>query len=505
MSKAQTTNRKKDKVDPYGQNFSRGLIPPQAKDIESAILGAMLLDKNAFDQAREILTPEAFYFESHKGIFEAICTLVSRSQPVDILTVCNQLRDMGQLESVGGAYYVTQLTNSVVSGANVEFHSRIVYQKFMKRELIKLGATLITEGYEDMTDPFETISSVEGTMFQITNSFKTNSYSSTDRILVDVIKEIEHLRNNQQDLSGVTSGYRSVDNITHGWQNTDLIILAARPGVGKTALGLNFAVNAVLRQDNPTPVGFISLEMSKGQLMKRILSMTTEIPLEKIARGRMDESDMKRLYAKGIQPMARAPLFIDDTPAMNIFELRSKLRRMKNKHGIGLVIVDYLQLMSGTNTGKNSNREQEISEISRGLKQIAKELNIPIIALSQLSRKVEERANKTPQLSDLRESGAIEQDADAVIFAHRPEYYGIHKDAMGTSTVGETELIFSKYRNGSPGSCKLAARLYIQKFEEPDPLMKSIMAVEKKDGVTQGFRQIETGDMFANQNDSDNN
>jgi replicative DNA helicase len=290
--------------------------------------------------------------------------------------------------------------------------------------------------------------------------------------LVKTIQRIEDLRTRQDEISGVPTGFHLMDRITYGWQPTDLIILAARPSVGKTAFALNLARNAALHPTKPTAVGFFSLEMSAGQLVQRILSAESEIWLEKIARGRLEEHEMKQLYKKGIERLASAPIHIDDTAALNIFELRAKCRRLKNKHNVGLIIIDYLQLMSGTSDNRNSNREQEISRISRDLKGLAKELNIPIIALSQLSREVEKRGakegQKIPQLSDLRESGAIEQDADMVMFLYRPEYYDITANEMGESNKGETHVRIAKHRNGQLDTIKLKALLHIQKFVEED-------------------------------------
>jgi replicative DNA helicase len=288
-------------------------------------------------------------------------------------------------------------------------------------------------------------------------------------VLVKTIQRIEDLRHRNEDITGVPSGFASLDRITYGWQNTDLIILAARPSVGKTAFALNLARNAALHPTKPTPVAVFSLEMSAGQLVQRILAAESEIWLEKIARGKMEEHEMKQLYAKGIQRLAQAPIFIDDTAALNIFELRAKCRRLKNINNVGLIIIDYLQLMSGTGD-RNSNREQEISTISRSLKGLAKELQVPIVALSQLSREVEKRkeGNKMPQLSDLRESGAIEQDADMVMFLYRPEYYDVTTNEMGESNKGETHVRIAKHRNGSLETIKLKALLHIQKFVDSD-------------------------------------
>jgi replicative DNA helicase len=450
-----------------------GKVPPQAKDLEEAVLGAIMLEKNAFDTVVEILKPECFYVEGHQRIFRAMQSLSNKSQPIDILTVAEELRFKEELEMVGGPYYVTKLTNAVVSSANIEAHCRIILQKFIQRELIRISGEIIGDAYEDSTDVFDLLDDAETKLFEITNNHLRKNFDTIDSVLVKTIQRIEDLRHKNEDVSGVPSGFQSLDRVTYGWQNTDLIILAARPAVGKTAFALNLARNAAMHAGKPTPVALFSLEMSAGQLVQRILAAESEIWLEKIARGRLEEHEMKQLYARGIQRLSQAPLFIDDTPALNIFELRAKCRRLKNKHNIGLIIIDYLQLMSGTGENRNSNREQEISNISRNLKALAKELNVPIIAISQLSRAVETRAAgkegmKMPQLSDLRESGAIEQDADMVMFLYRHEYYDITTDSMGESNRGETIVRIAKHRNGSLETIKLRALLHIQKFTEDD-------------------------------------
>ncbi|HVZ56913.1 MAG TPA: replicative DNA helicase [Chitinophagaceae bacterium] len=449
-----------------------GKVPPQAKELEEAVLGAIMLEKGAFDAVVEILKPECFYVESHQRIFRAMQSLAQKSQPIDILTVVEELRFREDLDLVGGPYYVTRLTNSVVSAANIEAHARIILQKFIQRELIRISGEIIGDAYEDSTDVFDLLDDAESKLFEITNNHLRKNFDTIDSVLVKTIQRIEDLRHRNEEVTGVPSGFPSLDRVTYGWQSTDLIILAARPAVGKTAFALNLARNAALHPTKPTPVAVFSLEMSAGQLVQRILSAESEIWLEKIARGKMEEHEMKQLYAKGIQRLAQAPLFIDDTPALNIFELRAKCRRLKNKHNIGMVIIDYLQLMSGTGENRNANREQEISNISRNLKGLAKELSIPIIALSQLSREVEKRGakdgTKMPQLSDLRESGAIEQDADMVMFLYRPDYYDITSNEMGESNRGETHVRIAKHRNGSLETVKLKALLHIQKFIEDD-------------------------------------
>jgi len=445
-----------------------GKVPPQAKDLEEAVLGAIMLEKGAFDAVVEILKPECFYVDSHQRIFKAMQSLANKSQPIDILTVVEELRMREELDMVGGPYYVTKLTNTVVSSANIEAHSRIVLQKFIQRELIRISGEIISDAYEDSTDVFDLLDQAESKIYEVTSTHLRNNYETIDSVLVKTIQRIEDLRHKNEDISGVPSGFVSLDRVTYGWQSTDLIILAARPSVGKTAFALNLARNAALHATKPTPVAFFSLEMSAGQLVQRILSAESDIWLEKISRGKLEEHEMKQLYARGIQKLAQAPLFIDDTPALNIFELRAKCRRLKNANNIGMIIIDYLQLMSGTGENRNGNREQEISNISRSLKSLAKELQVPIIALSQLSREVEKRkeGNKMPQLSDLRESGAIEQDADMVMFLYRPEYYDITQDEMGDNNRGETHVRIAKHRNGSLETIKLRALLHIQKFIE---------------------------------------
>lgn len=444
-----------------------GKVPPQAKDLEDAVLGAIMLEKSAFDTVIEILKPECFYVDAHQRIFRAMQSLQQKNQPIDILTVVEELRMREELEVVGGPYYVTKLTNSVVSAANIETHARIILQKFIQRELIHISGEIISDSYEDSTDVFDLLDDAESKLFEITNNHLRKNFDSIDSVLVKTVQRIEDMRNREEDITGVPSGFSSLDHLTYGWQNTDLIILAARPSVGKTAFALNLARNACLHPTKPTGVAFFSLEMSSAQLVQRILSAESEIWLEKIARGKLEDHEMKQLYAKGISKLAKAPMYIDDTAALNIFELRAKCRRLKNKHNIGIIIIDYLQLMTGGGE-KNTNREQEISKISRDLKGLAKELNVPVIALSQLSRAVESRkeGDKIPQLSDLRESGAIEQDADMVMFLYRPEYYGITANENGESNKGETHVKIAKHRNGSLDTVKLRALLHIQKFVE---------------------------------------
>ena len=464
LNKDRKNNRRKGSLDLSTMVY--GKVPPQAKDLEEAVLGAIMLEKSAFDTVIEILKPECFYLDANQRIYRAMQSLQQKNQPIDILTVVEELKSKVELEMVGGPYYVTRLTNAVVSSANIEAHSRIILQKFIQRELIRISGEIISDSYEDSTDVFDLLDEAESKLFEITNNHLRKNFDSIDSVLVKTVQRIEDMRHRTEDITGVPSGFPSLDKVTYGWQPSDLIILAARPAVGKTAFALNLVRNAAL-SSKQVPVAFFSLEMSSAQLVQRVLSAESEIWLEKISRGKMEEHEMKQLYAKGIQKLAQAPIYIDDTAALNVFELRAKARRLKNKHNIGMIIIDYLQLMSGGG-GKNVNREQEISTISRNLKTLAKELMIPIIALSQLSRAVETRkeGNKMPQLSDLRESGAIEQDADMVMFIYRPEYYDITSNEMGESNKGETHVRIAKHRNGSLETIKLRAQLHIQKFVE---------------------------------------
>jgi replicative DNA helicase len=465
LNKARQTRRKPStELNP----LVYGKVPPQAKELEEAVLGAIMLEKGAFEAASEVLRPECFYLDAHQRIFRVMQALSARSVPVDLLTVVEELRSREELEMIGGAYYVTRLTNMVVSSAHIKAHCHIILQKFLQRELIRLSGEVISEAFEESADVFDLLDVTETKLFEITNNYLRKNFDEFHTVLVKTIERIEDLRKNNEDITGVTSGFPSLDHVTYGWQQTDLIILAARPSVGKTAFALNLARNAALHASKPTPVAFFSLEMSAAQLAQRILSAESEIQLEKIARGKLEDYEVQQLYKKGIDPLTKAPLFIDDSPALNIFELRAKARRLKTKYQVGLIIIDYLQLMSGSGENRNTNREQEISNISRNLKGLAKELNIPIIALSQLSREVEKRkeGGKMPQLSDLRESGAIEQDADMVMFLYRPEYHEINANEFGESNRGETHIKIAKHRNGSLETIKLRALLHIQKFVE---------------------------------------
>jgi replicative DNA helicase len=431
-----------------------GKLPPQALDLEEAVLGALMLEKDALSAVIDILKPDVFYKDSHQKIFEAIQALFQKSSPVDILTVTAQLRQQGELEMIGGAYYITELTNRVASAANIEYHARIISQKFIQRELIRISTEIISSAYEDTTDIFDLLDHAEKNLFDIAQNNLRRDSRKMDDIIRESLDNLEKIKDKIDGLTGVPSGFTALDRITSGWQPSDLVIIAARPAMGKTAFVLSCARNAAVQFGKP--VVFFSLEMSSVQLVNRLISGETEIEQEKIRKGHLAEWEWQQLHSK-IGKLTEAPLFIDDTPALNIFEFRAKCRRLKAQYDIQMIIIDYLQLMHGKSDGKGGNREQEIGSISRALKSVAKELNVPVIALSQLSRAVENRpgGSKKPMLSDLRESGSIEQDADMVLFLYRPEYYGLTEDEQGRSTVGIGEVIVAKHRNGETGTVPL--------------------------------------------------
>lgn len=439
-----------------------GKIPPQALDLEEAVLGAMMLEKDAVDQAIDILKIDSFYKEAHKKIFEVINLLFNETQPVDILTVTNRLKKEGNLEVVGGPFYISQLTNRVGSTAHTEYHARIIAQKYIQRELIRISSDTIKSAYDDTTDVFDLLNKAESDLFSVSEGNIRKSYDKMSDVIQEAIAQIEASKDQDNQLRGVPSGFTELDRLTSGWQRSDMVVLAARPGMGKTAFVLSMARNIAI--DYNLGVAVFSLEMSSVQLVNRLISSETGITGDKLRQGNLEEHEFQQLHAR-ITKLSSAPIFIDDTPALSIFELRAKCRRLKAKHDIQVVVIDYLQLMSGGNSNAG-NREQEISAISRSVKEIAKELNIPIIALSQLNRSVETRGgDKRPLLSDLRESGAIEQDADIVSFIYRPEAYGLTQDENGMPTEGVGEIILAKHRNGSLGNIKLRFISKLAKFD----------------------------------------
>ncbi len=423
-----------------------------------------MLERDAILLIIDIITPKSFYKDEHKKIYEAIVDLFRKQEPVDILTVTNQLRANDELEDVGGAHYVSGLTSRVATAAHVEFHAKIVQQKFIQRELIRASSDIQSRAFNEGEDVEDLLNFAENEIFQIAEGSMKKESVKVKPLVDQAIKLIEEASKREDGLSGVPSGFSELDRMTSGWQPSDLLIIAARPAMGKTAFVLSMARNMAV--DHKQPVAIFSLEMSSLQLVTRLISSETEIKASKLRNGRLESHEWNQLEAK-VRPLEEAPIFIDDTPAISVFELRAKARRLVQAHGIKVIIIDYLQLMTA-GIDNRGNREGEVSLISRSLKAIAKELNIPVIALSQLNRSVETRGgDKRPQLSDLRESGAIEQDADMVLFIHRPEYYGILEDAEGNSLEGIGEIIVAKHRNGATGSILLEFRSEFAKFQEP--------------------------------------
>jgi replicative DNA helicase len=441
-----------------------GKVPPQANDMEEAVLGAVMLEKEAVITILDILKPESFYKESHQKIFKAISDLSSREFPVDLYTVTEELRSHHELESVGGPVYLTQLTAKVVSAANVDYHARIVAQKYIQRELIRVSTEIQTRSFDDTYDVTELLDYSENALFQIAEGNIKREVAPINVVIKEAIREIEEAGKREDALVGIPSGFTKLDRLTSGWQKSELVIIAARPSMGKTAFALSMARNMSI--DHGKNVAIFSCEMSSIQLVNRLIIAETDIPGDKIKNGRLSEEEWKQLDTR-IKKLVQAQIFIDDTPAISIFELRAKCRRLMAQHKLDIVIVDYLQLMSGPENA--GSREQEVSTISRSLKSIAKELNVPILALSQLNRSVEMRGGtKRPLLSDLRESGAIEQDADMVVFIHRQDKFGIPTFEDGTSTKGIAEIILAKNRNGPVDDVKLRFREEKAQFVDID-------------------------------------
>ena len=440
-------------------NIELGKLPPQALDLEESVLGALMLEKEALTNIIDILKPENFYKDAHKEIYQAIIDLFNNSQPIDLLTVTNQLKKNGTLDIVGGSYYVTKLTTRVNSASNIEFHSRIILEQSIKRELINISSKVQKDAYEDTIDVFDLLDQTEQSLFDVSESHIRKNYKKVQNLMKEAIDELETKKEKKDGITGVPSGFIDLDTITSGWQRSDLVIIAGRPSMGKTAFVLSLIRNASI--DHNLPMGIFSLEMSSLQLVNRLISSEAELDSDKIRKGNLKDYEWQQLLHK-TDLLQKAPIFIDDTPALSILELRAKARRLKSQHDIQCIIVDYLQLMTSEYGKTSGNREQEIASISRSLKAVAKELNIPVIALSQLSRAVETRGgDKRPVLSDLRESGSIEQDADMVMFIYRAEKYDITEDEDGESTIGVAELLLRKNRNGPTGKVKLK---FVERF-----------------------------------------
>ena len=443
-----------------------GKLQPQALELEKAVLGALMIDNESLSDAIDSLQAEYFYAPKHQKIFEAIVNLFNNTQPVDILTVSEELKRMEKFKEIGGLAYISELTNNVSSSSNTEFHARIIAEKFIKRSLINISRKISNDAFDDSVDIFDLLNDAEANLFTVTEGTLRKSYDKMSSLIKGALENIETLRNKEDGLSGVPSGFTNVDRVTSGWQKSDLVIVAARPGMGKTAFALTMARNVAV--DHNTPIGFFSLEMSSEQLVNRLIASEAELGASKLRKGDLADHEMVQLHEK-IKHLSEAPIFIDDTPGLSIFELRAKARRLVKNHGVGIIMIDYLQLMTAGGTG--GNREQEISTISRSLKGIAKELKIPVIALSQVNRGVESRTgvgSKRPMLSDLRESGAIEQDADIVTFIYRPEYYKIYEWDNGDDSRGQGELIIAKHRNGSLNNVRLKFTGEFAKFSDLD-------------------------------------
>ena len=443
-----------------------GKLQPQAIDLERAVLGALMIDNESLSDTIDSLHPEYFYKREHQKIFEAIVKLFNNTQPVDILTVTEELKKMGEIDFIGGLSYISELTNNIASASNTEFHARIIAEKFIKRSLISISNNIINDAFNESVDIFDLLSSAEEKLFTVTEGTLRKSYDKMSVLIKGALENIEILRNKEDTLSGIPTGFSNLDRVTSGWQASDLIIIAARPGMGKTAFALSMARNIAI--DYKKAVGFFSLEMSSEQLVNRLIASEAQLGANKLRKGDLADHEMIQLHEK-IKYLSEAPIFIDDTPALTIFELRAKARRLVKNHKVGILIIDYLQLMhAGGNAG---NREQEISTISRSLKGIAKELKIPVIALSQVNRGVESRSgvgSKRPMLSDLRESGAIEQDADIVTFIYRPEYYKIFEWDNGDDSRGQAEIMIAKHRNGSLANIRLKFIAEFARFSNLD-------------------------------------
>ncbi|WP_026777974.1 replicative DNA helicase [Polaribacter sp. Hel_I_88] len=445
-------------------SLEKGKIPPQAVELEEAVLGAMMIDKKGIDDVIDVLSADAFYDQKHQEIYAAIYQLFQNSEPIDILTVSNLLKKNGKLEFVGGDFALIRLTQKVASSAHIEFHARIILQKYIQRKLISISSEIIENAYDESTDVFDLLDDAEAKLFEVTQGNLKKSSEDAGSLVKQALTKIQEI-GNQEGMSGLETGFTKLDALTSGWQPSDLVIIAARPGMGKTAFVISMAKNMAI--DFGHGVAVFSLEMSSVQLITRMISSETGLTSEKLRKGNLEAHEWEQLNVK-VKRLSDAPIFIDDTPSLSVFDLRAKARRLVSQHNVKIIVIDYLQLM--TAGGKaGGNREQEISMISRNLKALAKELSVPVIALSQLSRAVETRGgSKRPLLSDLRESGAIEQDADIVSFIFRPEYYGMTEwdDDEHTPCEGQGEFIVAKHRNGGLDNIRLKFTGHLAKFSD---------------------------------------
>ena len=466
-----------------------GHIPPQALDLEEAVLGALMLEKDGIITVQEYLSAESFYSEKHRIVFKAIEELATELKPIDLLTVTEKLKQQRQLKAVGGAQYLTSLTQKVASASNLEFHSTIVAQKYVQRELIRAAGEILNRSYDESEELTDLLNFAEQEIFKVSEGHISKEVQNSKSIIGKTLEMIQEAVKKGGKINGVPTGFKDLDKLTLGWQPSDMIIIAARPSMGKTAFVLSMARNIAVNEGKG--VAFFSLEMSSTQLMMRLLVAESQLSSADVRSGRLTTEQWNHLEVSA-KPLAEAPIYIDDTPALPVSEFRSKVRKLKAQHDIQLVIIDYLQLMTGPKDTKG-NREQEVAYISRTLKAVAKELNIPIIALSQLNRSAEAMGgSKRPQLSNLRESGAIEQDADIVAFIHRPEYYGLTELEDGTSTEGLAELIVAKHRNGATDIIKMKFRKEFAQFGDFDPLDGALYSGDREYGSS-----LDGGDSFG--------
>ncbi len=444
-----------------------GHLQPQALEAEKVVLGALMIDKDAYGVVCEILRPESFYEPRNQKIYEAVRDLSMSESPVDLITVTEQLAKNGTLEDVGGPVYVTELSSRVSTSANILYYAGIIAQKSLARQLIGFSSNIQTKAFDETVDIEELMQEAEGSLFELSQTNMKKDYTQIDPVIKNAVEVIQKAAANKDGLTGVPTGYHKLDDITSGWQSSDLVIIAGRPAMGKTSFALSMAKN--IAADFKVPMAFFSLEMSNVQLVNRLISNCCEIQGSKILNGQLQPDEWNRLD-KRMNNLLGAPLYVDDTPGLSVFELRTKARRLVREHGVKIIMIDYLQLMNA-NGMKFSGRQEEVSTISRSLKGLAKELDIPIIALSQLNRGVESREGlegKRPQLSDLRESGAIEQDADMVLFVHRPEYYHIYQDDNGRDLRGMAQIIIAKHRKGATDDVLLTFRGEYTRFENPE-------------------------------------
>lgn len=430
-------------------------IPPQNLDAEQSVLGAMLIDKEAVLKVIEILKPEDFYRDANGHIFEAIINLFDKGEAVDLITLSEELRQTGLLDQIGGIAYVAGLANSVPTSANVEYYAKIVEEKSLLRQMISVSTKMARLGYDADEEISILLDRAEQMVFELTQRKSQTGFVPLKTILMDTFERIEFLFQNKGNVTGISSGFTALDKMTSGFQPSDLVIVAARPSMGKTAFCLNIAQYASLKKKHPVAV--FSLEMSKEQLVTRMLCVEAMVDQQKLRTGELSDDDWQKL-TRVAGPLAQAPLFIDDTPGISVMEMRAKCRRLKSEHGLSLIVIDYLQLMTGSK--RTENRQQEISEISRSLKALAREMQAPVIALSQLSRAVEQRQDKKPMMSDLRESGSLEQDADIIMFIYRDEYY----NPDTTDRPGRADIIIAKQRNGPVGTVELGFLREFTKF-----------------------------------------